>query len=507
MTPSKALFYLCVSFLTGILIGSAIKISRLFLWGILFLAIFLIIFQLFLSLKKKEFQKNYFLIMGFCILFLSLGILRVEVAQLYVFNNELRKLNDRGEIALAGRIVTEPDVRLNSQKLRVKIDNPEGIVLVTAGRYPEYKYMDILKIEGKLKTPIETEYFNYKNYLLKDGIYSVMDFPKIDLVSQKHNIFSFFYGKILLFKEKLREVINANYNPPESFILEGIVLGNDRAMARDLKDKLNYTGLSHVTAVSGSHVVILSSILMSFLLFLGLWRGQAFYFSLVLIWLYIVLVGFPASGVRAAIMGSIFLLGQKLGRQNTSSRTITLAAALMLLSNPFLLFYDIGFQLSFMASLGIIYLKPIIDNLFLVLSKEELFGLIRGDFKNLLDIISVTIAVQIFTLPIIIYNFGNISLVAPITNLLALPVVPPLMTLGFLSSILGIFSQFATQIIVLPCWILAYYFVKVVEIFYQPWVIINLQKFSWVWLLAFYLVLGAFVYYINKRRKMKILGY
>ncbi len=493
MTSSKALMYFCIFFVFGIFLSSIIKIPQIFIWGFLIFGISIIIIAFVLN-------KNNFIVLGFCILVLTLGIIRFQISEFNILNDKLSSFKDKPEkITLVGQIADEPDVRDNSQKLKVKIGN--SLVLVTVGRYPEYKYLDAIKITGKLKTPGVFNDFNYKNYLLKDGIYSVMDFPKTELISQKHNynIFTYFYEKILFFKEKLRESIFINFSPPQSLILEGIILGNNKTMTQDLRDKLNGTGLRYLTAISGVHVIIVSAILMSFLLALGFWRGQAFYFSIIFIWLYIVLTGFSASGIRAAIMGSIFLLAQKLGRQNTSSRTITLAGALMLLENPLLLFYDVGFQLSFLASFGIIYFKPLLDYIIKIVSKDR--------FKNLVNMISVTLTAQIFTIPIMVYNFGNISLIAPLTNLLVIPIFYPLMFFGFLASILGVFSNILGRILSIPCWFLLTYFLKIMDIFYQPWATKTIQNISWIWLAVYYLVLAILIWYLNKFKKPKFLGY
>ena len=353
------------------------------------------------------------------------------------------------------------------------------------------------------------EDFNYKDYLMKDHIYSVMNFPKVDLVSEKHqyNVFlspsealseggSFFYEKILFGKGKIRESIQHNFLPPQSSILEGTILGDNGAMTNDLKAKLNVTGLRHIIAVSGTHVVILSSIIMSLLLAAGLWRGQAFYVAIIFICIYIVLVGLPPSGIRAVIMGGIYLLSQKIGRQTMSSRLIVLACAIMLLINPLLLLYDVGFQLSFLAVMGLIYLEPLIKMLIKKITKDKM--------KSLVDIISITLAAQIFTLPIIIYNFGNISFVSPITNLLILPIVYWLMVFGFLASILGIFSNIVGWILSVPCWILLTYFVKVIDIFSQPWMVKSITNISWFWVLIFYSIIGSATLWLNKKFKERI---
>jgi competence protein ComEC len=534
MTYSKALFGFCLAFTVGIAIASVLKIPQILIWGILFLG-FAFIFNpifLFRSIPSKPWSLS--VIIGFFVLFLVIGILRFQIAYFNFENNKLRMLNDNPEkIILFGQIIDDPDVKNKFQKLKVeanqiifsekeaqtdsfdqsKTNNVEGIVLVTTGHHPEYSYLDKVKITGKLKAPISIGDFNYQNYLMKDGIYSIMDFPKIELVSGQHNynFLSFFYQKILFAKEKLKESVNKNFPSPQNSMIEGIVFGDDKNMPKDLKDKFNSGGLSHITAVSGSNIVILINLLMPLLLILGFWRGQAFYIIIIFIWFYITLVGLPASGIRAAIMGSAFLLAEKLGRQGAGSRIILLAAVIMLMANPLLLRHDIGFQLSFMASMGIIYLKPIVDN----------FVKINGDHPNrpkakffsyeklnyLSDIVSTTISAQIFVLPIIIYNFGNISLVAIITNLFILPTITMLMIFGFGSALFGIFSNFLGWVFYLPCWIFLTYILKVLDIFHQPWSIAVIKNVSWIWVFSYYLTLVALIWWLNKKLKPKFLGY
>ena len=502
MTPSKTLFYLCISFVVGIFLESVIynfasdelKSRALYVVLGFFVTGSLIIIGSFL------FNKNNALAVGFCLLCLTLGVMRFQIAEFTIKNDTLRKLNDSpNKMTLVGAITDEPDVRDAMQKLKVKIQ--ESIVLVTTNIYTKYHYLDTVAVTGKLKTPIVFDDFNYQNYLLKDGIYSLMEYPKITIISKPHsyNPFTFLYEKILFFKEALRQSIYTNFVPPQRLILEGILLGNNKTMTQDLRDKLNTTGLRYLTAISGVHVIILSSILMALFLMLGFWRGQAFYFSIVFIWLYIILTGFSASGIRAAIMGSIFLLAQKLGRQNTSGRVIALAAVLMLLQNPLLLFYDVGFQLSFVASLGIIYFKPLLEGMIKIITKERL--------KNVVDILATTITAQVFILPIMVYNFGNVSLVAIVTSILVLPIMSWLMIFGFLSSVIGIFSNLLGWFFSLPAWLLLTYFIKVMDIFSQPWALATIKNVSWIWLACYYVILFIAIKFLQRNQKPKFLGY
>ena len=489
VSPSKVLFFLCLSFIAGILLESFIKVPQLFVCGFLLLGILIIIIS-FLSARPG-------LVVGFCLLFLAMGILRVQISEFDMVNDYLSKFNGKGQVSIVGIISDEPDVRDTSQKIKVKAG--DSTVLITTHRYPEYKYLDKVKLTGKLEMPMVTEDFNYKDYLLKDHIYSVMNFPKVELVSEKryYDIFSYLYEKILFAKQKLSQSIQNNSLPPHSLLLEGIILGNNKNMTQDLRDKLNNTGLRFLTAISGVHVVILSAILISFMLFLGMGRIPAFCFSIIFIWLYVVITGFSASGIRAATMGSIFIFAGVFGRQNTSSRTIVLAGAIMLLQNPLLLIYDIGFQLSFMACLGIIYLKPLLSGMLKIIFKDRL--------RELLDIISVTLTAQIFTLPIMVYNFGSISLISPITNILILPVMPMILSFGFVFSILGAFSKILGWIFYIPVWILITYFLKVMDFFSQSQMAKTITNVSWIWILASYLVIFSGTWFFNRKYSQKFM--
>lgn len=307
MTRSKTLFYFCLSFIFGIFFDSIISISQLLTLGFLILALVLIFW------KRKK-----LIVVGFCLIFLVLGIWRHQLAEFKIENSQLKEYNDlEEEIVFSGRVVEEPDVRATNTKLTVEVENIEERVLVTTNRYPEYRYRDELKITGELKTPVVFEDFNYRDYLAKSGIYSVVYYPEIELLTIKsRDPVSTFYGTILNFKDKLRESIYQNLSPPQSSVLGAMILGDKRRMSDDLKEKLNIAGIRHITAVSGLHVVILSGLLMSFLIGLGLWRSQAFYFSIILISLFIIMTGFQPSGIRAGIMGGLFLLERDTNRHN-----------------------------------------------------------------------------------------------------------------------------------------------------------------------------------------------
>ena len=487
MSGSKTLLFVCVAFTLGIAIESFVSIPQVFLWVFLFILVCLIV--TFAIIKNKP-----GIILGFCLLALLLGVERMQMAKHNVALDPLNQLVGTGKVTLLGVVVDQPDIRNTQQKL--KVDIAGSLVLVSTTKFPEYSYLDKIKLTGKFEAPPVFDDFNYQNYLLKDGIYTVASYPKIEIISGEHDytIFSFLYEKILISKNKLRQSIENNFSLSQALILDGIVLGDNKNMTDNLKQQLNITGLRHVTAISGSNIVVLSAVLLSFIMLLGCSRRQAFYISITFIWFYITLTGLSASGIRAGIMGSILMVAWHLGRQNTSQRTIVFACAVMLMQNPFLLAYDVGFQLSFLASAGIIYLKPSLDILINMVLKKKL--------KDLIDIISATLSAQIFTIPIMVYNFGTVSLVSLITNILVSPVIPWILTLGFIFSIVAIFSNTLALIFLIPAWGLTGYLLKVMEIFSKPWAMMSFNKTSWLWLLLMYILI-IWMTFILRRKFIK----
>jgi len=249
MTKSKIFLYFCLSFIFGIGSSSFFRISQILLLGLLILAIILITV---LRRQKK------IIIIGFCILFFIVGILRYQKIESGIMNNELRKYNDSIEkVALVGVVMNEPDVKekvviltigveqltINNKQLTVN-----GRVLVTANRYPEYDYGDKVAIIGKLKSPSEDiEGFNYRNYLLKDKIYSVMEWPEIKLLGKGFG--SKFMATLFSFKNRFKETTSKFLPFPQEGFLEALLFGDEENISKEWKEKLNITGTRNIAAV------------------------------------------------------------------------------------------------------------------------------------------------------------------------------------------------------------------------------------------------------------------
>lgn len=397
-----------------------------------------------------------------------------------------------GEGFFVGTVIKEPEIKNGSTKLTIKTET--GRILVSTGNYPQYFYGDILKIKGELEEPKIFDEFNYKNYLAKEGISAVSYWPEIEILERDKG--NPIFSAILKFKNRTTNAIEKIMPFPEISLLEGIILGNKQIFSEDLKNSLNITGTSHIVAISGMNIVIISEIMMFVLIALGLWRKHAFWFVLILIFLFILMVGAPASAVRAGIMGAILLYAQKIGRISNAARIMVFAAALMLIFNPLLLRYDVGFQLSFLAVFGLIYIKPVLDELILKkIKKEELGGL--------LQIITTTFAAQIAVLPVLIYNFGRISFISPLTNILIVPFITFLTIVGLIFITGTMIFGFLGKILLWPAYLGVAYILKIIDWFSKiPWAAKEIQNIHWLFLIGYYVLLIGSIWLFKRGKKL-----
>jgi competence protein ComEC len=473
MTLSRTLFFCSLSFIGGIFIASFFKISLPILLSILIVALLLI----------SVFPKSQgFLVLGFCILFFAFGIFRYQNYLSKIKNQEIKNFIGK-EISIFGIVDEEPKIKEKTITFSLKTD--KGKILVKTRRYPEFEYGEKVKITGILKEPEAKNSFNWKNYLLKDGILVEMDFPEIEKTGEN---FGNSIKKISIFlKKKIEEVIKQNLSPLHSALLKSLLFGEEEEIPFEWKEKLNQTGTRHIAAVSGMNITIISNLILSFLLFLGLWRHHAFYLSIFLISFYVLMIGAPSSAIRAAIMGILYLTAQYFGRLSSGERPVVFAATLMLFFNPLLLRYDIGFQLSFLAILGIIYFS------------QFFFEKMKNFPKLIKESLTSTLSAQIFTFPILIYNFGQISLISPFTNVLILPLLPTITILGFIFSFFGMIWEILGYLFSFPCWLLLSYLLKVVELCSKiPYSFLTL-KVNFLFLLISYSILIPLALYLNKK--------
>jgi len=371
------------------------------------------------------------------IIAITLSLIRIYFTQHLTTITDLDYYNGQ-EVIAWGDIVDEPDIRHDKVLYTVSVKKilseqdvihpVSGKLLITANRFPVYSYGDNLKITGKLQEPVEFESFSYKNYLARHGIYSVMYQSEVTLIKNKTEYFSFL-GIIFKIKHYYLSLINKLYAEPYSSLMAGILLGSRSSISEQLLYNFNITGLTHIIAISGFNITI---IIMFIGLLLGAFpRSLKFILTIFCIIIFTIMTGASAAVVRAAVMGVLGLIALHNGRQNNILITILFSAVMISFWNPYILWFDIGFHLSFLAVLGLIYVAPLIEKFFIKIP----------NVFEIRNILIMTISAQITAIPLILLHFHRLSIIAPLANLLVIPVIPLLMLLGFISLILfSIFS-------------------------------------------------------------------
>jgi competence protein ComEC len=454
ITPSKNLFFFCLSFIIGIFFA---PIS--FLIGLFF------IFFLFYFLSKNH------LVVIFCTFFFVVGF--------YYFHFNLYNIPSEVEDSFSGKVVESPVTKDETQ--RVIVENSDYKVLFYTHLYPRYEYGDQLTVKGDFSVP---ENKDYANYLKKEGIYFVSFYPEAEKTGEE----AFFIASFLSNqKEKARINIKKSLPAPEKFFLEAVILGERESFTEDFNNKISITGTRHITAISGMHISIISGVIFFFFLFLGFRKGWATLLAISFVFIFIVFVGAPASAIRAGVMGGLVLFALSSGRKAKPFRILAFTGAVMLAFNPLLLHYDLGFQLSFLAVIGIISLyypiKKKVTSWFSFFKKHE----------KIADVLAVTTGAQIFVFPLIVYNFGHLSVFSIFANVIIVPLLPFIIILGLLTALTGwiIFS--------IPVFVLLSFVVFVIDFFYNlPFSALHINGAPLFLVFVFYF----YLFYLMNQKKV-----
>jgi competence protein ComEC len=343
----------------------------------------------------------------FCIGFLIIAFRYLAIPAIQYRNGE--------KLKISASLRVEPRRTGNLQKFDLM-----GVKIVTWA-YPEYHYGDRIEAIGVIKN-------------------QELAFPEITVIGGKKSSLGSF---LLSWRTRFEAVYQKTLPEPQSSLLSGIVLGSKSSLPPGLYLAFQKTGIMHIVVASGMNVTIIAGTMISFLL-LFLSRRLAVVVSCVLIWFYVGLAGAEAPIVRAGIMATLTFLALFLGREAEAWRILGITGFIMLFLDPMLLF-DLGFQLSFMATFGIVFFSPLFNSWF-----ERVPPLIRNDLGQ-------TLGAQIATLPIIVLSFGGYSWISPVVNLLIVSTLPVIMRLGLIG--------LAVPVVLWLTYPFLTYIIKVVEMF------------------------------------------
>ncbi len=377
---------------------------------------------------------------------LAASLLGIVVAMLIVRNalhvtdsTDIEYYADGKTHTIYGKIVDAPDIRPTVTKFTIAADfvtNAEGKRIPVTGRvlvndgggWPEYRYGDSVTVNGALQRPAPIDSFAYDKYLAISDIFAIMPRARIEIADdapREWTIAEHIKGTLFDLRAGFESQINQVFPEPHASLLAGLLTGSRRGIPEHLSTDFRASGVTHIVAISGYNITIIMA-LFSGLLF---WIPYKRRFPVLVagIVLFTIFVGSSASVVRAAIMGILGLIALQTGRQTNMRLAILWTAFSMIGWNPNYLWYDAGFQLSFLAIIGLTELA------------EPLKKLLKHVPETLAikESLIATIAAQIATLPLLIILFHQISLIAPITNLLVAPLVPIAMLIGFIATVVS----------------------------------------------------------------------
>lgn len=471
-SPSKSFFVYCLSCLFGVASVSLLEIGRI---DILYLSVGIMVPIFFLLLFWKDAKTRFLSIALLCLL---LGVARYSLAV-----SAHATIIDSEEPFVA-TVVSEPDVRIGSVKYIVEHSGGERIY-VSSDLYPRYQYGDTVEMECEIEKPESFDDFRYDMYLASRRVFLTCNRPSIKLVQGE--IPSNFFRSLFVFKARVAEQINRLWPEPYASFMAGLLYGY-RGGLGTLQEQFNITGVTHIVAISGYNITIISTILLSLLISLRVRRQRAFWIVVCGIAVFVLFVGASASVVRAGIMGVLVLMARQMGRLSHIGNVLILTAVLMTLWNPYVLLWDAGFQLSFLATLGLIYIAPWFEKY--CKKVPETFGLRES--------IVATLAATVATLPLILFQFGRLSIVSPIVNVLILPFIPFIMAVGFFATTASFVLFPLGQFIGFIAWGGMAYIVVIVRWFAElPFAAVEVMITAPVMMIG-YVILG---YIVKKNRR------
>jgi len=406
MRKDQIFLLACLGYIGGVFAGSFF----VFLWWGFFLLV-----ALWIAIGMA-FPHKKVIVLFVPLAFFVFGIFSIEKALDHFREGNITPTEVSGIV----RVVNDPEEKSFFKEVIVEIKSctsercPREKILWQAPRTTAITIGAIIDFSCLLTLPKNFDQgFDYRMFLAKDNIaYVCSKALRANILPEDRE--AHFMRFFFIPKRAFETALNKSLPQPEAGLAAGLIIGGNNRLPDTLVQAFIAAGLSHIVAISGYNIALIAQGFVIFGIAIGLWRRQALWLAIVGIVLFIFLVGAPASAVRAGVMGVCAFGALFFGRLSRGIHMLLLAGAVMLFFQPLLLRYDIGFQLSFLATLAIIVSAPHVNQL---LSKEFLG-------RGLVEIALLTFSVELFVVPLIAYQFHIFSPFALLMNMLLLPLVP-----------------------------------------------------------------------------------
>ncbi len=461
----------------GLLIGIILFTSLQNTYGLLACVFICLVCVLFLGkFSKKSIS---FLLVILISIFVGYGISYLRIPKFPVlYTNAINK-----NVTLTGKVISIE----NKNNIETVVLQPlnERFRILTKINSGQLLVGEHVQISGILQYPenfngSNDTVFDYVSYLKKDFVYAILNKPHVlsTTPAGKWNI----TARLAVLKNKIEDQVNNNLHEPQSGLARGILVGSRDWLTKNLRDQFVRSGTIHIIALSGYNITIVVEAMLATL-------GAIF--SVTVAWvvslfgiiLFVILTGATTTAIRAGIMGGIVILAKLVERKTYIGRVLVLTIIAMGIMNPFTILYDVSFQLSVLATVGLIYITPKILHKFLWVTDK--FG-IR-------DVVATTVGTNIAVLPLILYTMGAMSLVSIPANVLILPLMPLAMGLTFLL-VLCAFVPSLSIIFAFPLSILLTFVLWVIALFASvPFGVLNYPLPLWV-MLGMYLIMFTILF-------------
>lgn len=391
------------------------------------------------------------------------------------------------EVVGEGVVVREPDVRATTQHLYVRELESDELLLITTDAFLGVSYGDAISFQGVVEKPVSFETdlgqtFEYGGYLRARGVRHAIFFGEVSVLEEGRG--NKIIASLLDSKHRFMRVLESAIPEPQAGLSEGLLLGVKRALGEDLEESFRVTGIIHIVVLSGYNIMLIAEAMMRLLSFVFLPRMRMV-LGVVAISAFALMVGLTATVVRASIMAILVLVARATGRTYAIVRALMLAGIVMVFLNPYLLAYDPGFQLSFLATLGLILVAPHLEKLFVRVPTT----------LQVREFVVATIATQIMVLPLLLYTMGLFSTVSVFVNVLVLPMVPVAMALSFVTGIVGLVSSTVAEPIAFVAYLSLSYITSVATLFARiPFAGIEIPAFPFLVTLILYGVIAYILY-------------
>ncbi len=481
-----------VGFLSGVFVSSFFFIGFATLVFLLLLALVTLLIS---WLEKSGVRRSIFIVIALCAF--ALGALRVASVASMGDSVLDERLNTK--VVVEGVVVGDLDVR--ESNIRVHVDVTALLVgstsvsvrtgiLAVVPAHTKIAYGDTVRVEGVLELPesfgtSEGRQFNYPMFLAKDGIGYMLISAEAESLGENHG--NILQASAIAVKHTFLAGLQAVLPEPESGLAGGITVGDKRSIGKELSEVFKTASLIHVVVLSGYNITIVINMVRRGLVFLPRVVQYGGIASAVLF--VVLMTGGAPSAVRAGAMSMIAVYARATARTFLALRILGVVALGMVAWNPLYLAFDPGFQLSILATLGLIlFTEPLSARLVWM---PEKFGL--------REIFSSTVATQITVLPLLLFQNGLFSLVALPANLLALVAVPYAMGASFVAALGGMmFGSYALPLAA-PAYALLWYIIAVAQSFAAlPFAAVSIPAFSAWWMLGAYILLGVAWLWLRK---------